>query len=98
MTQNLPTIQTKREKQVHNIVRALKSLQGVISGLASASSFCAHADMMDVSMHLKKMAAMAADTQKHLRTIYKSGPVDYNSMRLYKNLEIVIGDIDESST
>jgi hypothetical protein len=94
MTTTLPAIQTKRSKQTRNIVKALKELQGAVFRLSTASSFCAQADMLDVSKNLREMASAVSFIMKHLREVYKSGPVDYNTMRMFANLETIVENVD----
>jgi len=88
----LPKTINPKTKQIRNVIRALKELQGSIFGLTAASSFCAQAELMDISMHLKKMAKDVHTIQDMLRSVYKKSPIDYNLKKAYDALEIVIGE------
>ena len=95
--QLLPAVRkTKRQKQLLNVVYALEELQGALFRLTSAQSFCAKAELPDMSGHLRKMSHDVNMMKIHLQNIYKNNKILYTDVKkAYDSLEIVIGENNE---
>ncbi len=89
----LPAIRkTEREKQLSNVVLAIRELKQALLKTSSAKFFCAHAsNLAPVEDYINKINKDIKDMINFLDKIYKSAPIAYNDVRnLYESLETVV--------